>query len=104
MTVINLLIKHVVIYFAAGCTYSWTTYTGFSVQGLTQQGTANTHTRDSCQQACIASATCFSIDYNNLDKTCWHGTTANPSRNANSAVDHLDLTRNCGLDYFYMYK
>src|SRR5688572_4519171 len=87
--------------FTAGCTYSWTTYSGFSAPGLTQQGAVGTYTRDTCQQACIASPSCLSVDFNNQDRTCWHGTAANPSRNANTAVDHFDLTRNCGMNNLY---
>ena len=51
---------------------------------------------DACQTACIASATCTAVDWNNDAGSCWM-LTGNATGLIQSAanVDHFDLTRVC---------
>ena len=91
----NMLYKNILLTIL-GCTYNWTPFYGVNAPGLTQQGSANSYTQASCQQACINSPTCLSIDFNTQDVTCFFGTSANPQTVPNAPVNHFNLIRNCG--------
>lgn len=81
-----------------GSTGSWRVQYYYNAPGLSQQGAANVYNESSCRAACEQIFNCLSIDYNNQDKTCWFGYSANPQTVPNQPVNHWDLTKkgNCG--------
>ena len=81
--------------FSAGCAPTVTQKAGQAAPGLTQQGVANTYTEQGCVNACDASPSCLSCDYNKQNSLCYFGTTQNPALVSNSVVDHYDFVYSC---------
>jgi len=83
------------------CTLSWVTYPREQVKFLAHR--RNIPHEDACKEACEADQTCFNVDWNFIDNSCWYGTAHNPTpRYPDLGVNHHDLTRdcpeNCNLD------
>jgi hypothetical protein len=76
------------------CTFKWTSYPRSHVIGLVYQW--RIYTESDCMEVCQRTSNCWSIDFNNLRKSCWFGTSEIPkARIPDLKVTHKDLERTC---------
>lgn len=77
----------------ATCVAQWTVMEGYHAVGLQLFGTAGALDELGCQSACLANSSCYNIDYNTQDRTCWLGFSPNPDIKQRPAINHWLLTR-----------
>jgi len=76
------------------CQLSWEIYPNTQVKGLIQQTEINNE--DQCKTVCETTQTCWNIDFNFAENTCWFGSEHLPAnRVPDNDVDHWDLSKAC---------
>jgi hypothetical protein len=77
---------------STNCINGYSLTAGSQSLGLTQFGSPNQYTEQTCVTTCDGIASCLVCDYNKATNTCYTGTNSSIAITTNSQVDHWNLT------------